>query len=124
MVWIPTVDYILTVFKDQIESPHLMNREGLISTLDKVEWGNPSQGIPTIWEQVTILYKEIIENHYFMDGNKRIGVLITYIFLFKNGFNFTPPQGEIYSFTMNVAQGNTNFSEIKDWFQKNSLKLE
>ena len=84
MVWIPSVEYIETLYEDQIEVGDIINRQGLISTLDKTKWGIPFQDVPTIWEKVTILYKEIIENHYFSDGNKRIGSLLAYIFLSKN----------------------------------------
>lgn len=122
MAWIPSVEYIETLFEGQIKVGHLMNRQGLISTLDKVKWGVPFQDAPTIWDQVTILYKEIIENHYFSDGNKRIGALLAYIFLFKNGYEFSPPKGEIYRITMEVAQGLKKFDEIKEWFSKNSKK--
>ena len=122
MAWIPSVEYIETLFEGQIKAGHLMNRQGLISTLDKVKWGIPFQDAPTIWDKVTILYKEIIENHYFSDGNKRIGALLVYIFLFKNGYKFSPPKGEIYRITMEVAQGLKKFDEIKEWFNKNSKK--
>lgn len=124
MAWIPSVEYIETLFEGQIKAGHLMNRQGLISTLDKVKWGVPFQDAPTIWDQVTILYKEIIENHYFSDGNKRIGALLAYIFLFKNGNEFSPIEGEIYSITMNVAQGLIEFEKLKEWFNKNSRKIK
>jgi len=122
VAWVPSVEYIETLLEDQIKAGHLMNRQGLISTLDKVKWGIPFQDIPTIWDKVTILYKEIIENHYFSDGNKRIGSLLAYIFLFKNGYEFSPPVGEIYKITMEVAQGLKKFDEIKEWFKTNSKK--
>ena len=122
MVWIPSVEYIIVLFKDLIENEDIMNRQGLISTLDKVKWGIPSQDLPTIWDQATILYKEIIENDYFSDGNKRISVLITYIFLDKNGYEFSPPSGEILNFTLEVAQGLKTFEEVKNWFKQNSKK--
>ena len=124
MAWIPSVEYIETLFEGQIKAGHLMNRQGLISTLDKVKWGIPFQDAPTIWDKVTILYKEIIENHYFSDGNKRIGALLAYIFLFKNGYEFSPIKGEIYSITMNVAQGLIEFEKLKEWFNKNSRKVK
>ncbi len=124
MAWIPSVEYIETLFEGQIKAGHLMNRQGLISTLDKVKWGVPFQDAPIIWDQVTILYKEIIENHYFSDGNKRIGALLAYIFLFKNGYEFSPIEGEIYSITMNVAQGLIEFEKLKEWFNKNSRKVK
>ncbi len=87
-----------------------------MSTLDKVRWGIPYQNVLTIWYQVTILYKEIVENHYFSDGNKRIGSLLAYIFLFKNGNDFSPPLGEIYNITSEVAQVLKSFEDLKDWF--------
>ncbi|MHA1291434.1 MAG: type II toxin-antitoxin system death-on-curing family toxin [Promethearchaeota archaeon] len=124
VAWIPSVEYIIVLFKDQVKAGRLMNRQGLISTLDKVIWGIPFQEIPTIWDQVAILYEEIINGHYFSDGNKRIGSLIAYIFLAKNGFEFSPPQGEILSFTLDVAQNLKTFDEIKLWFQSNSRKID
>ena len=122
MVWIPSVEYIEILYKDQIEVGVIINRQGLISTLDKVKWGIPFQDVPTIWEKVTILYQEIIENHYFSDGNKRIGSLLAYIFLSKNGYEFSPPKGDIFEITLEVAQGEKKFNEIKEWFKIYSKK--
>ena len=123
-MWIPSISYITSLFDEQVKAGKLMNRQGLISTLDKVKWGIPFQNTPTLWDQATILYKELIEGHFFSDGNKRISSLLTYIFLFKNGYEFSPPRGEILSFTLEVAQGRKSFEEIKDWFHSNSKKIE
>ncbi|MBN1215463.1 MAG: type II toxin-antitoxin system death-on-curing family toxin [Candidatus Lokiarchaeota archaeon] len=123
-MWFPSVEYILALFNDQISLGTLMNRNGLISTLDKLKWGIPFHDAPTIWEQAAILYKEIVENHYFSDGNKRIGILIIYIFLFKNGYVFNPNVGEIYNITMDVAQGLKSFEELVEWFKKKSKRIE
>jgi death-on-curing family protein len=123
VVWIPSSEYIEVLFNDQIKTGHLINRTGLISTLDKVKWGIPFQDTPTIWDRATILYKEIIECHYFSDGNKRIGSLLVYIFFFKNGYEFSPPKGEVYQITMEVAQGLKEFDEIKEWFKINTKKI-
>ena len=123
MTWFPSVEYILSVFEDLIKKGGLMNRERLNSTLDKVRWGIPFQGLPNIWDQVTILFKEIVEYHYFSDGNKRIGILMAYLFLSNNGSEFSPPLGEIFSVTMEVAQGLKDFDEIKAWFSKNSKEI-
>ena len=120
MIWIPTVEYIEELFRNQINVGQLMNRQGLMSTLDKVRWGIPFKEAPTLWDQVTILYKELIENHSFSDGNKRIASLLAYIFLYKNGYEFSPPQGELYRVTLDVAQGLKSFEVIKDWFRINS----
>ena len=124
MAWIPSVEYVITLFEDQIKTGKLMNLQGITSTLDKVKWGIPFQKTPTIWDQVTILYQEFVENHYFSDGNKRIGSLLSYIFLYRNYYEFSPPQGEILKFTLDVAQGLKSFKEIKNWFQLNSKIIE
>ena len=122
MIWIPTVEYVVELFKDQINIGQLMNRQGLMSTLDKVRWGFPFKDAPTIWDQVTILYKEIIESHYFSDGNKRIASLLVYIFLYKNGYKFSPLEGEVYRVTLDVAQGLKSYDVIKNWFKTHSKK--
>jgi len=124
VIWIPTVEYVEELFKDQIKSCQLMNREGLISTLDKVKWGFPFKDEPSIWDQVTFLYMEFIEYHYFSDGNKRIASLLAYIFLYKNGYTFSPLKGEVYRITLDVAQGLKSFEVIKEWFKKSSKKFE
>ncbi|HME51495.1 MAG TPA: type II toxin-antitoxin system death-on-curing family toxin [Candidatus Lokiarchaeia archaeon] len=123
MTWYPSADYILALFEETIGTkPVLMNRQGLMTTLDKARWGIPFHEKPTLWDQVTILFKEIVENHYFMDGNKRIGILVASLFLNKNGLDFSPPSGEIFSKTMETAQCLKNLEEIKQWFKTNSQK--
>lgn len=122
MVWIPDIGLIKLIYNEYIDSGVLMNELGLISTLDKVEWGIPISKIQSIWDKVAILYKEIIENHYYSDGNKRLGVLLAYIFLDKNGHEFLPKRDEIYDFTIEVAQGFKTYEEIKLWFKRNSIK--
>jgi death on curing protein len=123
-VWYPTIEFILLLYTKKIPEVNnpIFNLGGLSGTLEKVKYGIPYQPNPTIWVRVTILYKEIIENHYFVDGNKRIGSLIGAIFLNMNGYEFLPPVGEIFSITMKVAQGILQFEEIRDWFEKNSTK--
>ena len=125
MKWIPTKDYIIAIYEEYIEKPiPIINKEGLKSTLDKILHGIPFKSNPNIWEKVTILYKELVENHYFADGNKRIGILIAYLLLSKNGFYFSPPKGEVYSVTIKVAKLEMSFDEIKNWFQQHSKKTE
>ena len=124
MVWISTVEYVEELFKDQIKAGQLMNRQGLVATLDNVRWGIPFKDAPTIWDQVVILYKEIIENHYFTDGNKRIASLLAYVFLYRNGYEFSPPEGEVFRVTLDAAQGLKSFEVIKEWFKKYSERIE
>ena len=124
-MWFPSIEFVLIVYREQISSEPkpLLNIKGLKGTIDKIKFGIPYHSTPTIWERASIFYREVIENHYFIDGNKRIGILITVLFLNLNGYNFTPAKGEIFSLTMKVAEGNSDFEEIKLWFERNSVKI-
>lgn len=123
MIWIPTIEYILNLFKEKIGKSILMNNAGLKATLDKVQWGIPFQPEPTIWDRVTILYKSIVEEHFFTDGNKRIGLLLAFIFLNNNGYDFITSNDDAYEITLEVAQGLKTYEEIKVWFKSNSKKI-
>lgn len=87
-----------------------------------MKFGIPYHTDPTIWDRVTIFFREVVENHNFIDGNKRIGILISILFLNFNDYSFSPPKGEIFSFTMNVAGEKSDFNEIESWFKVNSKK--
>ncbi|MHA1275184.1 MAG: type II toxin-antitoxin system death-on-curing family toxin [Promethearchaeota archaeon] len=101
-----------------------MNRGGLEAILDKVQWGIPYQPEPTIWDRVAILYQGIVEQHYFANGNKRIGLLMSIIFLEKNGYSFETTNDDAYEFTIQVAQSLKTYKEIKSWFAEKSRKKE
>lgn len=121
MIWLPKLSYILELFEERLgEKPFLLKKQGLKSTLDKIEWGIPFQPEPTIWDRVSILYRDIVEEHFFADGNKRIGFIISVIFLNKNGYFFDTTNDDVFEMTIQVAQGLKSFEEIKDWFEKNS----
>ena len=62
-------------------------------------------------------------NHYFIDGNKRIGSLVAVLFLNFNNFQFLPPLGDIFKMTMEVAQVKKSFEDIKNWFRQYSEKV-
>lgn len=123
-MWYPTIEYVIELFREQIENPIIINRTGLIGTLDKVRFGLPFNENITIWERVSILFQEMVENHYFMDGNKRISILVAFIFLFKNGYKFQPTIGDIFDFTMAVAQNQKNSKEIIKWFKTHSVLID
>lgn len=121
MIWLPKLSYILELFEERLgEKPFLLKKQGLKSTLDKIEWGIPFQPEPTIWDRVSILYRDIVEEHFFADGNKRIGFIISVIFLNKNGYFFDTTNDDVFEMTIQVAQGLKSFEEIKEWFEKNS----
>jgi len=66
---------------------------------------------PTLISKASILFYLIIKNHPFQNGNKRIAITTTQLFLFKNKKWLDVEEGTLYNFTIWVAQ---SLAELKD----------
>ncbi len=74
---------------------------------------------PTVLDAATAYFTQIIRDHPFENGNKRIALLITHVFLVVNQVEFTLTFEEMYQFailTATAAQHNRDidFNQIKD----------
>jgi len=54
----------------------------------------------------------IIKNHPFIDGNKRLGVYIMLVYAYLNGLYIKLSDDEIIDLGMNVASGKYDFNDI------------
>ena len=70
---------------------------------------------PTIQQKAARLGYGLIKNHAFVDGNKRIGVHVTLIFLEINGISLEYTQKELYSMVLDVVSGILDTEEITKW---------
>ena len=70
---------------------------------------------PEILDKASQLCYSLIENHPFTDGNKRIGVHLTLLFLKINNIELSYSQKELIEFGLSVAAGNMNKEDIKQW---------
>ena len=70
---------------------------------------------PEILDKASQLCYSLIKNHPFTDGNKRIGVHLTLLFLKINNIELTYSQKELIEFGLSVAAGNMNKDDIKQW---------
>ena len=71
---------------------------------------------PDIFDKASQLCYSLVENHPFADGNKRIGVHLTLLFLKLNNENIEYSQAELIDFGLNIASGKMNKDDIKAWF--------
>ena len=62
----------------------------------------------------------LIENHPFLDGNKRIGVHLALLFLKINGIDLHYSQEELIDFGLDIASRKMKKDEIKKWFAAHS----
>ncbi len=70
---------------------------------------------PDIFDKAAQLCYSLVENHPFADGNKRIGVHLTLLFLKLNNVNISYSQAELIDFGLGIASGKIDKGEIKDW---------
>lgn len=76
---------------------------------------------PDILDKASQLCYSLIENHPFADGNKRIGVHLTLIFLKLNNIELKYSQQELIYFGLNVAAGKLNKDNIKNWLKNHEI---
>ena len=63
----------------------------------------------------------LVQNHPFLDGNKRAGAITALVFLDINGIEIQAPAGSLYDLTIAIATGQLDKDEIADWFRKHQL---
>ncbi len=73
---------------------------------------------PTKEEKGARLGYALITNHAFVDGNKRIGMLVMMSFLETNGAKIAPPAGEVARAGLAVASGEMDYDALLAWVKK------
>jgi death-on-curing protein len=64
--------------------------------------------------------ESLVLNHPFIDGNKRVALVATGLFLERNGYTLEATQDEVYTFTMGVAEGAIDRVAIAAWLRKHA----
>jgi len=59
----------------------------------------------------------LIQNHPFVDGNKRVAFTLAITFLEMNGFRFQASEQEAYSAIDDLAAGRLGREEFEDWLR-------
>ena len=70
-----------------------------------------------LFEMAAAYLFHIVQNHPFVDGNKRTGAVAALAFLDFNGIEIDAPKGSIYDLTMSVATGQAGKTEIAEFFR-------
>ncbi len=72
---------------------------------------------PTLVEKVAALGFSLIQNHPFVDGNKRIGHAAMEVFSVLNGFEIVAPVDEQEQIILNTAAGKLAQSDLTAWLR-------
>lgn len=76
---------------------------------------------PTKEEKAARLGYELISNHAFVDGNKRIGMYVMLTFLEVNGICLECTNEDIVKAGLGVASGAMSAQDLLDWIQEHRL---
>lgn len=74
-----------------------------------------SEFYPTKEEKGARLGYELISNHAFVDGNKRIGMYVMLSFLEMNGIRIQCTDQELIFAGLSVADGSMDYEDLLEW---------
>lgn len=75
---------------------------------------------PDVYSKAAALMDSLINNHPFVDGNKRTGITAAGLFLQINGHRLTASAKALEKMTLNVATKAVRVAELADWMRSNT----
>ena len=80
-------------------------------------------GEPDVFDLAAAYTAGIVQNHPFVDGNKRTGFVVGILFLELNGPTFTASEADATQAILNLAAGEINGDEFASWLRSNSTSI-
>lgn len=121
MIWITAEDVIALhsqIIKRTGGIDGLRDRSGLEAAIAApLQSFDGNDFYPTIIEKISSLGYGLAANHAFIDGNKRIGALMTQLLLQWNEYNLVLKKGELADMFIAIADGSADESELLKWIQ-------
>jgi death-on-curing protein len=75
-------------------------------------------------EMAAAMFESLINNHPFIDGNKRVAFFSTDVFLRLNGYKIVTDPDAAYDFLMNLFSSNTcDLEHLEPWLRSVIVKL-
>lgn len=120
-----TLDEVLEIHFDQLQryggSAGLRDLGLLQSALAQPESTFGGQFLHAdLFEMAAAYLFHLVQNHPFVDGNKRVGTVSALVFLEMNDVSVDAPEDDLEQLVLNVAQGKLGKQEIGDFFRKNA----
>ncbi len=76
----------------------------------------------SVFEKAAALFHSIINNHPFLDGNKRTSLFSAVLFLDYNGWEVQFETKEAVQFTLQAHDQDMTIPQISSWLKKHSIK--
>jgi death-on-curing protein len=77
-----------------------------------------------ISEEAAALLESLVNNHAFVDGNKRVGFAAAHTFLLVNGFDLSISSKAAFEFIIKaLEEGKFRFALLHEWIARHSVPL-
>ena len=101
----------------------LLSRSGLESALAQPRMTSGGQDCyPTVIEKAAALCFSLIQNHPFVDGNKRVGHAAMEIFLKRNGYEIDATVDIQEETILGVASGDVSRDQLISWLEEHASR--
>jgi death on curing protein len=119
-----TVAEVIAIHHHQIEEyggEHgMLNQGSLEAAVFRPQTGYYSD----LSEEAAALLESLVNNHPFVDGNKRVGFAAVHTFLLVNGFDLDVSSKAGFDFMMKViADGKFRFALLREWIAAHLVPL-
>jgi death-on-curing protein len=75
---------------------------------------------PSLPEQAAAYLFHLVKNHPFVDGNKRVGLACSFVFLRLNGIRVRATDDDLVDIVMGVAEGRRSKADIAVFLRERS----
>ncbi len=82
------------------------------------------EGEPPLSELAAAYAYGLVSNHPYVDGNKRVGLVVMVAFLERNGVELTATNAEVLSIMLALAAGELSEGGLADWIDEHSRALD
>ena len=72
----------------------------------------------TIEDKIAAITFSLVNNHGFVDGNKRVGIAVMLLLLKLNAYTMQYSQEELIVMGISIADGRMNEASIKEWINQ------
>ena len=119
MIWISAEDVILIHSRVIVGSgglDRLRDRDGLEAAIAApMQTFDGQELFPSDIEKIARLGFGLASNHAFLEGNKRIGAMMTQLLLKWNGYDLALRSGELADMFIAIADGTAKEKALPDW---------
>ncbi|RYD05017.1 death-on-curing protein [Desulforamulus aquiferis] len=126
MKWL-SIDYILKLHEKMVQrtggAPGLRDIKLLQSAIYSAQATFDGQDLyPDIESKIGAICHGVINNHPFVDGNKRMGIYLMLILLDYNDYHIEYDQDELVDLGLAIAEGILSREYISQWIKEHKVR--